>query len=439
VIYLGGAITAGCYAVLSIISAGENPPQVALFFCVLGTAWAVLLLLCFGRGKNARMPAVHSIIVWAIVFRFIGLTAIPVYEDDYNRFLWDGWVFVSSGNPYQKPPIDFYGDANVPIDLRRTLYDVAYPGVPTIYGPVLQFVFGASALISPANLITLKCLFLIADLALMGLIAWRSSRRTLLLYAWCPLLIFEVSFNAHPDLLGAALVFAGYQSHLRGRIILPAVLVGLACAVKILAVVAVPVLIWRGRWRSALAFAITLLAVYTPFILQGSTADWEGLLVFAEHWEFNSALYAIVHKVAAAPIAKLLCYGLFACVYAALFIIWTRGRIAEFPLDGIYGLFLFVSPVINPWYLLWIMPFAVRRPRIWSITALIAVSLSYATISNLSADGAGNFGHPSWLRPVEFGIILLAIAIDAIVSAKSRREQPEKKEAISFNPRQGGA
>jgi hypothetical protein len=382
----------------------------------MGIAWGLLLGLFFlaRRDGSGTLPPLWAIVTWALLFRVIGLTATPVYEDDYNRFLWDGWVLVTTGNPYQKPPVDFFRDESIPEYLQPILRNVNYPGVPTIYGPVLQYVFGCSTLLSPGSLFTLKCLFLIADLALLVLLSRAASRTSLLLFSWCPLLIFEVSFNAHPDLVGAVLLFGGYLCHLRGRAWWAGALGALAFGAKILAVLAIPLFIWRGGWRAAVAFAGTLLAVYSPFLLQGTSADWDGLRTFATYWEFNSALYAIVHAFFEMRWAKGICYGLFVCAYAIVFFSWIKRSAPEAPLDTMYGLFFLVSPVINAWYLLWLLPFAAMRPRPWSLAAMAAVGLSYATRSNLLGGETSDFSHPIWLRPLEFGIIAVALVAPAV-------------------------
>ena len=67
---------------------------------------------------------------------------------------------------------------------------------------------------------------------------------------------------------------------------------------------------------------------------------------------------------------------------------------------------------MNPWYLLWLLPFVALNPTAAGLTALAAVSLSYATGLNLSDPALDNFAHPSWVRPIEYGAVALAAAVD---------------------------
>ena len=80
--------------------------------------------------------------------------------------------------------------------------------------------------------------------------------------------------------------------------------------------------------------------------------------------------------------------------------------------DWLYGVLLAFWPVVNPWYLLWLLPFAAIRPSVWAWTASVVVLLSYITGLNLNDMDLHPFAHPSWVRPLEYGLILLALAYD---------------------------
>lgn len=80
---------------------------------------------------------------------------------------------------------------------------------------------------------------------------------------------------------------------------------------------------------------------------------------------------------------------------------WPRG-------DWLYGGFFLLSPVVNPWYLLWMLPFTALRPAAWSLAALALVSTSYLCGLHAGAAALGPYEHPAWLRPLEYGGIALA-------------------------------
>ena len=81
------------------------------------------------------------------------------------------------------------------------------------------------------------------------------------------------------------------------------------------------------------------------------------------------------------------------------------------------GLFMFVLPALNPWYLVWWLPFAVIVPCITPWVASVAVLLSYLSGINVSSGATlDSFGAlytvPGWVLAIEFGSIGLALILD---------------------------
>src|ERR1043165_1728884 len=92
------------YAILGWVSRQSAPVSVVLFYSCLGIASAayigVFLLL---RRRGVSRTDLCWILAGAIAFRIIGFFGQPIYEDDFNRYLWDGRAFALTGNPYQHP------------------------------------------------------------------------------------------------------------------------------------------------------------------------------------------------------------------------------------------------------------------------------------------------------------------------------------------------
>ena len=82
------------------------------------------------------------------------------------------------------------------------------------------------------------------------------------------------------------------------------------------------------------------------------------------------------------------------------------------PGEILFGVFLLLSPVTNPWYLLWMLPFVAIRPSVWGYAALAAVSLSYCHGLYLPGSELPAYHHPIWIRPLELAIIGVAIAFE---------------------------
>ena len=88
--------------------------------------------------------------------------------------------------------------------------------------------------------------------------------------------------------------------------------------------------------------------------------------------------------------------------------------------DWLYGALLIVSPVINPWYLLWLLPFAAIFPSVWAWTASFAVLISYVTGLNLNEYTMQPYQQIAWARPLEFILILLALGYDLFRHRRSK-------------------
>ena len=427
---MAGFLCLLAYGLLSWITRSSGDPSLHLFLglsvCV---ASITFVLYAYHRRHPDKKLSVTRLIVWAVVFRICGLIGGPFYEDDFYRYLWDAFRFIQDGTPYGVPPEAFFDDMSVPDQFQRILDGINYPELPTIYGPVTQLVFLGGYGISPGSVTALQALMLVFDLMTTSLLVRLAPARLVLLYAWSPLVIKEVAFTAHPDGVAVFLVLAAVVLAQKDRNYGAAIFLALAVSAKILAVLVVPFILVRARLRVWGLFFLVLALIYLPFVLQGST-DLQTLLVFTREWEFNAALFSLVKPWMPNPVARALCGLLLTIVIARYYLVYRRmapGTIVRG--DWIYGALFALWPVVNSWYLLWLLPFAVIRPSAWAWTASIAVLLSYITGLNLSDMDMHPFAHPDWVRPVEYGLILLALAYDLFRRRRKSKLMPEQASA----------
>ena len=400
-LHCAGAAGVGAWVLLAWRSQTGGGHLAWMLGAMAGT-WMSLAVAC--RVGSDR--ATWGILLWATLFRVAAFFASPVMEDDHHRFLWDGYRFAVAGDPYAAPPQASFGDPTVPPAFREILDHINHPAVPTIYGPLTEWMFRLGHAIAPAQLWPWKLMLLGADLVVLLLLWTELPTKGRLMLAWCPLAIFETGFNAHPDALALALVVVAWWLGRRGRIVAVGIVAGLAISAKIFAVLLVPFLLWRHGRRAWLAATAAVAVLYAPFWLRGSAADLAGLRAMAGEWEFNSSIYALVAAMTSPAMARAVCGLIFIGVWLAIFRRWSQtSRESLPPGEWVYGAFLLLSAVANPWYALWLWPFVAMRPSATGITALAAVSLAYVTGLNLGDPSLGNFGHPWWLRPVEFGLI----------------------------------
>ena len=410
---LGGSACLLAYGLLSWITRSSGDPSLHLFLglsvCVATTTF---VLYIYYRHYPDQEFSIARLIGWAVVFRICGLIGGPFYEDDFYRYLWDAFRFIQDGTPYGLPPEAFFHDASVPDQFQRILDGINYPELPTIYGPVTQLVFLGGYGLVPGSVTALQAIMVLFDLMTIGLLLRLTPAPAVLLYAWSPLVIKEIAFTAHPDGVAVFLVLAAVLLARKQKIYGAAIFLALAAGAKIIALLVVPFILMRARLRVWALFFAVLGLIYLPFVLQGST-DLQTLLVFTREWEFNAALFSLWKPWMPNSWARMLSGFLLAVAIASYYFVYRR-KVSNtiFRGDWIYGGLFALWPVVNSWYLLWLLPFATIRPSAWAWTASVAVLLSYITGLNLSNMDMHPFAHPDWVRPLEYGLILLALVYD---------------------------
>ena len=415
IVWLAGLLIGATYLDLALRS---QTAEGATLFDLARTSVLVLLLiggvLWFGQ-RSKRRPPLHLVLGFSLLFHLVGVLGEPILEDDWNRYLFDGWVFEHAGTPYDVPPSHFFDSDLVPDDFEPILDGINNPEIPTVYGPTLQWLFRGLHAIAPASLNALQGLIAVFSLVVVGLLARGADTRALLFFAWHPLLIKEFAFSAHSEPVAVAFLLAALALKKRSGG-LAGLLLGLAVGAKLFALLIVPAAL--GRSRSAwLAFGLSLAALYGPFFA-GEAAAWtepasEGpLATMGFGWLFNAPLYlGLQHWTG--PLVLRLTLGL---AFFAYWLIWTRSALRE-PEDSnlrggaLFAAMLLVSPVLNPWYVLWPFVFFVRRPSLWLGTASVAVLMSYGTGLNLGDPSLEPYEIPTWILCLEFGAIAFALGL----------------------------
>ncbi len=152
----------------------------------------------------------------------------------------------------------------------------------------------------------------------------------------------------------------------------------------------------------------------------------------ANSWEFNSAFYGILTLWFSAVTSKVILAFLLCVFVGGYFLHYFKLRLG-FNLssirsifmikknpsiirgDWLMGISLLCSPVINPWYLIWVLPFATIyvNPSVW--LASVMIMLAYVVGLNIeTSEFLGPYDQPTWLRVLEFSIIITAIFLQGI-------------------------
>ncbi len=398
-------------------------------YAVAATVALCSILAGLINRQKASQLNLLLILAFALLFRLIGFFTFPVLEDDFYRFLWDGYMFASTGSPYGLPPSGFFGQ-ELSAQYNDVLDTINYPDSATIYGPTNQWLFYLSYLIAPGELWPLKIVVAVSDILVLLLLMKRASSMAFILYAWSPLVIKEFIISLHPDIWGSMLVFLALIAFQSRRHYLVGSLLALAAGVKLFALVIVPfLLLWH--WRAWVSFTGIAILIALPF---GVREAWlpDGLSTMSANWIFNAPLYEIASNFITMSQVKMGLLSLFIVVGASYGIRWLLQQIkrpntlpSPIPkIDLILGLFFVCLPVFNPWYLIWLIPFAALRNQCWVWVASIMLFLAYATGINLNNEQLAYYEHPNWILVVEFGTIFIVLAIELGLKANGKQRRP---------------
>lgn len=308
---------------------------------------------------------------------------VPLFLTDVPRYLWDGHVLASGINPYQFTPMEGALD-NIAIPIRE---QVTWYQLPTIYPPLMQFLFAVNAKVLGGSLWGLRLLWMCFDLLGAGLL-WkffsaregRVLKQVLFVYLFNPLLIYESYIGLHFDIVSGVLFLASvFYLIKKNSSLASALLLALACLAKLWPIVVFPLFILKSKNKVSyiVTFVLALLLAHLPFY-QGLAKYWGTIQEFSGQWVWNSALFQWIMFATNVLVAKVVTTTIFlACSGWCFYSIFKGKSFLKMTLLVLTA-FLFTSSVFHPHYALWVLPFAVLlSSRAWLVLSFLVV-LSYA-------------------------------------------------------------
>jgi alpha-1,6-mannosyltransferase len=369
--------------------------------CALMTFLAAALIVTRQPVNRWTLPI---ILVVAALSRLALLMPEPHLSSDIYRYVWDGTVQHHGINPYRYVP----GDPHL-VHLRD---DEIFPNInrrdyaPTIYPPVAQmFYFLATTFGS-----TLTGMKLAMDLceaitifALIKLLQGIGLRREqVIIYAWSPLVIWEIGSSGHVDALMTAFIALALLFRLRNRPVLTGLALGAAVLTKFYPLLLFPAL-WRKRdWKMPLAMAAMGLT-YLPYLsvgkrvlgFAGGYAEEEGLNSGSRYF-----LLDWVHHQPGLSHVPTGAFYAFCAVCLGVLALWAMrageraGAAFLAPAGALaFTLMLFFSPRY-PWYVIWLLPFLTLAPSLGMGVYIYAIFYAYTT---QWASGDGMYFLGKWI------------------------------------------
>jgi alpha-1,6-mannosyltransferase len=344
------------------------------------------------------------IFIVAIACRLAVLFGEPYLSSDIYRYVWDGIVQHAHISPYRyvpgDPVLEFLRAPNQNIFDNINRRDYAH----TIYPPAAQALFYLITWISPTVTFMKIAMVLfegVTILALFKLFTYLGIRREqILLYAWCPLLIWEIAGSGHIDSVVMAFVTLALLARYRRRPILTGVFFAIAVLLKFYPLVLFPALYRRGDLKmpavlvgvAAFAYAVYSSAGLLVFGYLGGYAKEEGITTGTRYFLLELAQQTPgLHRLTSTG------YVIFCAAVFAVIIWWCRqaawrqgsNKPAHFApnadasfLPPAFALGAALMLLFSPhyaWYIIWLVPFFTLMPNLPILTYLLGFFYLYTT------------------------------------------------------------
>ncbi|MFN3199827.1 MAG: glycosyltransferase family 87 protein [Bradymonadia bacterium] len=467
-------LAAGLVPLIFGLVPGDEPERLSrlIWGYGLSTLPFIGVLLTWRRLPEGRR-GFWWLIGTAALVRVLLLMLPPLLSEDVWRYVWDGAVQWAGQNPYVYAPVDSALDwivAERPA-LAEVRAAIGHSHIPTIYPPAAQVAFAATAGWWPHQGVV-RFLMVVADLVAIGVL-WQwlhrldlDPRRAAWL-AFAPVAVLEGAVGGHVDALGAAgLVVA--CGCLPTRRVQAGIGLMVGIGTKLLPVVLLPWMLLRRHWLASAVAVVSMVAISVPYFLAGDHL-LQGLTAYGHHWRGNdgafAAMMAPLHDWLASlvpegkpldlplevvKVARALVGGehdgppthiwpdelAFATVKAfvagvvgliGLERLW-RARTIESFAGPVLTAVMLLSPVVHPWYLLWIMPLAIvgiAQGRRWPWAVVVwGLTVWLAYVPRPAYLETGEWAVASWISWAEYlppWGILIGLAASGVIARGGRR------------------
>lgn len=367
---------------------------------------------------------------FAVVMRGTVLFTEPYLSTDIYRYVWDGIVQHAHTSPYRY----------VPGDHALAALQAKYPAIfeninrrdyaHTIYPPVAQMIYWLATLFSPTVQAMKLAMFGFECLTAGALIALlrATGRRTtdVLLYAWCPLLVWEIGGAGHVDAAILAFVTLALLFRYREQPVLTGLFLGLAVMTKFYPLVLLPALWRRGDWKMPATLAAVCAAGYAVYASAGKLvfgflggyAHEEGLDSGTRYFLLDYAQRLHGLQWLTKTNFQVLCAIVFVAISIWAWRYASNERIGvstqrQYPafvrasMMFALALMLLFSPHY-PWYIAWLIPLMALYPN-W-ITLAYICAFFYGFTTQWADPGPKMFVLNSWI----YFAVLCAFAVEVV-------------------------
>ena len=332
-------------------------------------AWIVF------RARSSRSTLV-LVIVFAALFRLSLLFAPPYLSNDIYRYIWDGRVQATAVNPYRYIPADEalapLRDENIYPQINRRDY------AHTIYPPGAQIIYFLATRVSE-NVTWMKTVMVgfeaLTIWALLQLLAaFNLPRQRVLIYAWHPLLVWEIAGSGHVEAAAIAfVVLALLARQRRWDAVAGAALAG-ATLIKLFPVILLPALYRRWGWKLPVVFGLTIIIAYLPYLSVGVKGVLGFLPGYAQEEGLQNGtqfyLLSLARRAFGEAKVPSVGYLIFAVLALSLIALWSFWKWQEHDRTYILRALVIATAfvvLLSPhyaWYFAWLVAFTCLLPRL---------------------------------------------------------------------------
>jgi hypothetical protein len=353
------------------------------------------------------------ILILALAFRACLLPSDPaVLSKDMYRYIWDGRVQQKGINPYQHPPdadeLRELRDNKIYPSLNRKSYPTLYPAGAQIFFRLFHMIAGDSVSGYKGLMTLFDVLTLFVLLGLLRVYGFDDTR--FIIYAWNPLVIFEIAYSGHLEGLTVFWMVLALYLNATHKPMLAVASLAISSAIKLYPALLLPALLNPGeRLKGILTFAVSIVLLYLPFFIAGrKVLGFLPIYLQNPYESFNLGLkYLIMHlwpQLNYYLLSKIFLLGLI----AAGLVIFFKSKHRDGAIRYAYvlvGLLIVLMPAsLHAWYVIILIPFLCFYPAVAWLLFSCTVTLSY--LKYVTPSGI----MPTSVPVLEYGLLITLLA-----------------------------
>jgi hypothetical protein len=360
---------------------------VAMFLFLSALYMLGVFLVLRIKSKSGASPGLVGIILFlAVVFRLCLVSEDPaVLSKDMYRYIWDGRIQQSGVNPYLHAPaakeLKPLRDDHIFPNINRKDFPTLYPAGAQIFFRISYALAGASVSGYKGLMVFFDILTLLVLAALLKTYGFDPAR--VIVYAWNPLVVFEIAYSGHLEGLTVFLMVAAFYLNAIHKKIPGFILLAFSSAVKLYPALLLASFLNRGiRIKGILTFGVSFMLLYLPYISAGGKLSGFLPVYLKNPFEsFNLGLkYLLMHLIPGLDY-YLISQLFIVALLAAGIVIYFKDKQGIEVMRYAYiltGLLIVLMPAsLHPWYVILIIPFLAFFPNAAWLIFTITVTLSY--------------------------------------------------------------